>query len=156
MDCRTDETVLIFFNFLLEASKPNGSVFLAAYYCNLSMSFWKPGSSSAAVAGAVTSSSVIVDEGGAGGAEVAPASQFNFSRNPLDLQRQALPIARHRRQILYAIEKYPVTIIVGETGSGKYVIINMRIVESFFFHVLFFAFVSNDTICCCCLSHSNL
>ena len=85
-----------------------------------------------AVAGAVTSSSVIVDEGGAGGAEVAPASQFNFSRNPLDLQRQALPIARHRRQILYAIEKYPVTIIVGETGSGKYVIINMRIVESLF------------------------
>ena len=77
------------------------------------MSFWKPGSSSSA-----TSSSVIVDEGGAGGAEVAPASQFNFSRKPLDLQRQALPIARHRRQILYAIEKYPVTIIVGETGKG--------------------------------------
>ena len=64
---------------------------------------------------------MIVDEGGggAGSSEVVPASPFNFSRKPLDLQRQALPIARHRRQILYAIEKYPVTIIVGETGSGK-------------------------------------
>lgn len=82
-----------------------------------SMSFWKPGSSATSAATAI-SSSVIVDEGGAGGAEAAPASQFNFSRKPLDLQRQALPIARHRRQILYAIEKYPVVIIVGETGEG--------------------------------------
>ena len=84
------------------------------------MSFWKPGAASGS-AGAPSSSSVIVDEGGggAGSSEVVPASPFNFSRKPLDLQRQALPIARHRRQILYAIEKYPVTIIVGETGSGK-------------------------------------
>ena len=80
------------------------------------MSFWKPGATSGS-AGAPSSSSVIVDEGG--GSEVAPAAPFNFSRKPLDLQRQALPIARHRRQILYAVEKYPVTIIVGETGSGK-------------------------------------
>ena len=85
-----------------------------------SMSFWKPGSSSATAAAAVTSPSIIVDEGGAGRAEVAPASQFNFSRKPLDLQRQALPIARHRRQILYAVEKYPVTIIVGETGERRW------------------------------------
>lgn len=30
-----------------------------------------------------------------------------------------LPIAKHRQSLLYLIEKYPVTIVVGETGSGK-------------------------------------
>ncbi|KAL8787010.1 MAG: hypothetical protein Q9213_002446 [Squamulea squamosa] len=30
-----------------------------------------------------------------------------------------LPIARHRQSLLYLIEKHPVTIVVGETGSGK-------------------------------------
>ena len=30
-----------------------------------------------------------------------------------------LPIAQLRQALLYTIETYPVTIIVGETGSGK-------------------------------------
>jgi len=30
-----------------------------------------------------------------------------------------LPIAQHERSILYAIEQHTVTIIVGQTGSGK-------------------------------------
>ena len=30
-----------------------------------------------------------------------------------------LPIAQIRDQLLYTIETYPVTIVVGETGSGK-------------------------------------
>lgn len=30
-----------------------------------------------------------------------------------------LPIARHRQSLLYLVESYPVTIVVGETGSGK-------------------------------------
>ena len=30
-----------------------------------------------------------------------------------------LPIARHRHSLLYLIETFPVTIVVGETGSGK-------------------------------------
>lgn len=30
-----------------------------------------------------------------------------------------LPITRHRQTLLYLIETYPVTIVVGETGSGK-------------------------------------
>ena len=30
-----------------------------------------------------------------------------------------LPIAKHRDALLYTIEKYPVTIVVGQTGSGK-------------------------------------
>ena len=33
--------------------------------------------------------------------------------------QQSLPIAAHRTQILYALEKYGVVIIVGETGCGK-------------------------------------
>ncbi|KMQ48031.1 ATP dependent RNA helicase [Trichophyton rubrum] len=32
---------------------------------------------------------------------------------------ELLPIARHRQSLLYAIEKYPVVVLVGETGSGK-------------------------------------
>jgi ATP-dependent RNA helicase DDX35 len=30
-----------------------------------------------------------------------------------------LPIARHRQTLLYLIETYPVTIVVGQTGCGK-------------------------------------
>ncbi|KAK0723162.1 hypothetical protein B0T26DRAFT_705636 [Lasiosphaeria miniovina] len=30
-----------------------------------------------------------------------------------------LPIARHRETLLYMIETYPVTVVVGQTGSGK-------------------------------------
>lgn len=30
-----------------------------------------------------------------------------------------LPIARHRDNLLYTIETYPVVIVVGQTGSGK-------------------------------------
>ena len=37
----------------------------------------------------------------------------------IDMQRQLLPIWKHKREILYAISKYNATIIIGETGSGK-------------------------------------
>lgn len=30
-----------------------------------------------------------------------------------------LPIARYKRNLQYAIEKYSVVVIIGETGSGK-------------------------------------
>ena len=30
-----------------------------------------------------------------------------------------LPIAKHRDSLLYLVETYPVTIVVGQTGSGK-------------------------------------
>jgi ATP-dependent RNA helicase DDX35 len=32
---------------------------------------------------------------------------------------ELLPIAKHRRSLLYLIETSPVTIVVGQTGSGK-------------------------------------
>lgn len=30
-----------------------------------------------------------------------------------------LPIAQHRESLLYVIETYPITIVIGHTGSGK-------------------------------------
>ena len=30
-----------------------------------------------------------------------------------------LPIAKHREALLYTVETHPVTIVVGQTGSGK-------------------------------------
>jgi len=30
-----------------------------------------------------------------------------------------LPIAKHKEALLYTIETYPITIVVGQTGSGK-------------------------------------
>jgi ATP-dependent RNA helicase DDX35 len=47
------------------------------------------------------------------------AAPFNFSRAPLAQQRMLLPIYKHKRQILYAMENHGVIVIVGETGCGK-------------------------------------
>lgn len=41
------------------------------------------------------------------------------NRTPLMHQRMLLPIYKHKRQILYAMEQYGVVVIVGETGCGK-------------------------------------
>jgi ATP-dependent RNA helicase DDX35 len=50
------------------------------------------------------------------------ASDFDLSASfipSLYKPSSLLPIARHRQSLLYLIETYPVTIVVGETGSGK-------------------------------------
>lgn len=44
---------------------------------------------------------------------------FNFSHAPLAQQRMLLPIYKHKKQILYAMEHFGVVVIVGETASGK-------------------------------------
>mmetsp|Transcript_20026 Transcript_20026/g.42334 ORF Transcript_20026/g.42334 Transcript_20026/m.42334 type:complete len:737 (-) Transcript_20026:292-2502(-) len=44
---------------------------------------------------------------------------FNFSSAPLAQQRMLLPIHKHKRQILYSVEKFGVVVIVGETACGK-------------------------------------
>ncbi|TVY35677.1 putative ATP-dependent RNA helicase [Lachnellula subtilissima] len=49
-------------------------------------------------------------------------ADFDLSANfipSLHKPASLLPIARHRQNLLYLIEKYPVTIVVGHTGSGK-------------------------------------
>ena len=38
---------------------------------------------------------------------------------PLSQQRLLLPISKHKKQIIYALETHQVLVIVGETGSGK-------------------------------------
>ena len=44
---------------------------------------------------------------------------FNFSSAPLAQQRILLPIHKHKRQILYSVERFGVVVIVGETACGK-------------------------------------
>lgn len=67
--------------------------------------FWKPGTS------------------GPGGLERGDDSvqvvNPKLSNLPLSAQRQALPVYRHRNSLLFALEKYRVTVLVGETGCGK-------------------------------------
>lgn len=41
------------------------------------------------------------------------------SHLPLSHQRQLLPIAHLKREILYCVESYQTTILIGETGCGK-------------------------------------
>jgi ATP-dependent RNA helicase DDX35 len=48
-----------------------------------------------------------------------PASAFNSSSVPLAQQRILLPIHKHKRQILYSVERFGVVVIVGETACGK-------------------------------------
>lgn len=42
-----------------------------------------------------------------------------LERYSLRQQREALPIFKHRRQLLYMVETHRVVVLVGETGSGK-------------------------------------
>ena len=69
--------------------------------------FWKPK--------AVSHRRVLLqeDDEGVGGVPL------HVQTAPLAQQRLLLPIHKHRRQILYAVEEYPVVVVVGETGSGK-------------------------------------
>ena len=55
---------------------------------------------------------------------------FSKSRAPLAQQRMLLPIYKHKKQILYAVENFAVTVIVGETGCGKSTQIPQYLVES--------------------------
>lgn len=75
------------------------------------MKFWKPGT--AAPGEEIEVDREVQTEGGS---LFIPNLNKSLS---LDLQRQSLPISKVKNQILYAIEKYQVTILIGETGSGK-------------------------------------
>ena len=67
--------------------------------------FWKPGTS------------------GPGGSEreddSAQPIDPKLSNLPLEIQRKSLPIYRHRNSLLFALQKYRATVLVGETGCGK-------------------------------------
>ena len=54
--------------------------------------------------------------------EEAVAAPFHNLRHralTLPQQRALLPIAKVRRELLYAVERYQCVVVVGETGSGK-------------------------------------
>ena len=51
--------------------------------------------------------------------EEAVAVNQRLRHLPLQQQRASLPIARHKRELLFAVERHPVVVLVGETGSGK-------------------------------------
>ena len=63
---------------------------------------WKPG----------TKREILVDDNNTATGSETSSVPFNFRSGPLSLQRQSLPISKHRRQILFAIEKFPVVVVV--------------------------------------------
>lgn len=79
--------------------------------------FWKPGQ-----AFPHHGEMVIDREIQAEGGELYQGGSFDESSSNLTLeqQRKRLPIYKDKLMILYAIEKYRVTILVGETGLFLY------------------------------------
>ncbi|XP_031562645.1 probable ATP-dependent RNA helicase DHX35 isoform X2 [Actinia tenebrosa] len=73
--------------------------------------FWKPGSEGPG--------SSIAEER-ANNEEAGASTVYNPNASlSITLQRQRLPIFKHKTNILYLLEKYETVIIVGETGCGK-------------------------------------
>ncbi|RKP19117.1 P-loop containing nucleoside triphosphate hydrolase protein [Rozella allomycis CSF55] len=72
--------------------------------------FWKPGT--------VAPGSLIDRESEK---ETSESLFYNFfsSQLTIEQQRQRLPIYKHKKEILYVVDKYQVVVIVGQTGSGK-------------------------------------
>ena len=90
----------------------------------MSGTFWKPAPPSS-----ITQQNLLRDNGVRNEQDVAAASLYPRRRGPLMHQRMLLPIYKHKRQILYAVEQYGVVVIVGETGSGKSTQIPQYLVE---------------------------
>ena len=83
----------------------------------MSSIFWKP-----------APVSFLRDENDRNASDVASVPLYPPSHGGLH-QRMLLPIYKHKRQILYAMEHYCVVVIVGETGSGKSTQIPQYLVE---------------------------
>jgi HrpA-like RNA helicase len=67
--------------------------------------FWKP---------APATTSLLRDDDGRNQESVAAAAYYHpKNRTSLSHQRMLLPIYKHKRQILYALEHYGVVVIVG-------------------------------------------
>ncbi|XP_048578247.1 probable ATP-dependent RNA helicase DHX35 isoform X2 [Nematostella vectensis] len=72
--------------------------------------FWRPGAEAPGVN----------EERPSSNDESSTTTVFNPNSSlSIDIQRQRLPIFKHRTNILYLLEKYETVIIVGETGCGK-------------------------------------
>ncbi|KAI0055480.1 P-loop containing nucleoside triphosphate hydrolase protein [Artomyces pyxidatus] len=71
--------------------------------------FWKPGT--------LGPGSSLDRASGEEAAVVASAPISGFLS--LQAQRERLPIFKHKEKLLHCVEKYPVVIVVGQTGCGK-------------------------------------
>ncbi|KIY68203.1 P-loop containing nucleoside triphosphate hydrolase protein [Cylindrobasidium torrendii FP15055 ss-10] len=71
----------------------------------MSLKFWKPGTAEPGS---------NLDRATANEGNIVSSSPYSLSS-----QRERLPIYKHREKLLYCIEKYGVTIVVGQTGCGK-------------------------------------
>ncbi|KAK0483367.1 P-loop containing nucleoside triphosphate hydrolase protein [Armillaria novae-zelandiae] len=75
----------------------------------MSLKFWKPGT---------TEPGSSLDRATEAEGNVV-GSSLQYSSLSVQSQRERLPIFKHREKLLYCIEKYGVTIVVGQTGCGK-------------------------------------
>jgi ATP-dependent RNA helicase DDX35 len=76
----------------------------------MSVKFWRPGT--------VAPGSALEREEEGNTINVQPfVNQFDGLE--LEEQRKRLPIYKYRRELLYLVENYRTTVIVGETGCGK-------------------------------------
>jgi HrpA-like RNA helicase len=75
--------------------------------------FWKP----APVATAASSRPDQLDEVARNDDDYAVQAAFSQSRAPLAQQRLLLPIYKHKKQIIYALEVYGVVVVVGEVSA---------------------------------------
>jgi hypothetical protein len=84
--------------------------------------FWRPGTIAPGSNVEREPDASASAEGDASGSMLLPAAVFGTSataRLPIRQQRMLLPIAGHRRQLLYALERHQVLVLVGATGSGS-------------------------------------
>ncbi|KAG7095106.1 hypothetical protein E1B28_005891 [Marasmius oreades] len=86
----------------------------------MALKFWKPG---AAGPGSTLDRATELEENVI---QSAPA----YSSLSVQGQRERLPIYKHREKLLYCVEKYGVTIVVGQTGCGKTTQLPQYLMES--------------------------
>jgi len=82
--------------------------------------FWRPGADAPETSRPSTLLSLDVDADDV--AHDAASGLIQFEKNPkasLSARRRALPIASHRDEVLYCVERHATTIVVGHTGCGK-------------------------------------
>ncbi|KAJ7070332.1 P-loop containing nucleoside triphosphate hydrolase protein [Mycena belliarum] len=84
----------------------------------MALQFWKPGTTG-------PGSSLDRETDGEGYAIPSAISSLSIQS-----QRERLPIFKHRDNILYAVEKYGVIIVVGQTGCGKTTQLPQYLLES--------------------------
>ncbi|KDQ59389.1 hypothetical protein JAAARDRAFT_32950 [Jaapia argillacea MUCL 33604] len=74
-----------------------------------SLTFWKPGT---AGPGSTLDRATETED------QIVPSAPVSSALS-IQAQRERLPIFKHREKILYCVEKFGVTIVVGQTGCGK-------------------------------------